>query len=457
MKLRRGLHCGLFVFSLALGCSSTVTGDAGLDAAVADAVDVTDAPPADSAPPDPETGPALDELPARLIDARCAQLARCGGDEGPLPELVLEACRRGGWQEVHIDRRFTLAHEAAREGAVRYDAEAARRCLALLASSCTPDTFYSPACRYDTLFVGEVPLGGACVGSQDCAGDAWCAGVHSWGGCTGVCTARSPRGAPCTLADGDESCTTAGVSGRVACVRGACSEAITENVAEGELCFATAGFTPGDPQRHRVCPMGTVCFGPTPLEQRCQAPRVVGEGERCASTATHLNVVCRAPLLCVHRDEDWIEGEAFGVCRADAAPLRPGDPCSSSRPFVACPPYTRCFPANDEVGNSDERCRYVASSRTEGAPCGAGPEISVGCVGDLVCVDGACQRATRRHEGEACRGPNSTAPCEAGLYCAGPAPACRRQLPAGSACEGPDECYGGACVDGRCASRWCAR
>ena len=182
------------------------------------------------------------------------------------------------------------------DGRIVYDAQNAQSCLDATAS-CSRDQQQPPACL-DT-FAGQVPVGGDCLNSFDCAGgvaciaDAVCPGTcTAWGGAGvacrssydcdrnlrclgGVCTATGSENAPCTS---DNDCNYAllclSVEGAGKCV----DPGAYLTGKAGEACGTFATGIPGAP----LCEIELVCVqdGPDATTGTC-AERVAA-GAACS-------------------------------------------------------------------------------------------------------------------------------------------------------------------------------
>jgi hypothetical protein len=165
-----------------------------------------------------------------LTNARCTYLARCG------LFTSLDSCVAStSPSQYNLGYRYTLA--AVDRGVATYDPVAAAACVSGIAEQeCVGLTPTSPA-ACSRIFVGTVPLGGACLGGE-CA----------------------PSGSEPTTCVPTVSC---------GCFVGACSA--VEVVAPGASCV-------GAPNLIRRCPEGTYC---KPSTSTCVA--AAGLGQVCES------------------------------------------------------------------------------------------------------------------------------------------------------------------------------
>jgi len=100
---------------------------------------------------------------------------------------------------------FTLVYEALgasiqrsiAAGNMSFDAAEGQRCIDALANgACNLD---APNSACDKVFVGNLPVGGACTQSDECAGGGYCNDTLA---CPGVCEGGLSAGTPCTDASG---------------------------------------------------------------------------------------------------------------------------------------------------------------------------------------------------------------------------------------------------------------
>lgn len=365
----------------------------------------------------PEVIPA--QLPATLTAAQyfayranveCAAMFSCAQPLAPaaLRPYVGDYARcvtRADLLPDAVTRRRTAELLAA--GRLRFDADAARRCLdGLRASVCAEPA----AC--EAVFVGATPLGAPCIDRGECAGDAWCAyrdrdGRYS---CPGRCTARLPVGEQCF---GDnEACSTAGASGRVQCTY--------------------------DPARSgQSSPFTCVDRGPL---------TVVPEGGECADRGDG-----SAPLrACAPGLDCGYVSNASGVVSACKPPAAAGDFCTRY-----CQPGALC-----EFDNSrfSQRCLPFVVRNVEGDRCVQGNSGAEACnvLLGLDCVAGRCQRVGTGAERSVCfTNRFGLSNCNLGLFCDPATMTCQRRRADGMPCRNDDECEVRNCestdTGGRCA------
>ncbi len=290
---------------------------------------------------------------------------------------------------------------AVAEGRVRFDLDAANRCLRSVRTICSPiwrDWFRSGACS--DVYVGTHGAGESCTVSQECAAGTRC--VFSREGC-GVCEARALRAL-------GEGCTDSIQCRQVPGAETLCLRA-NESSSESGVCTARTIEAPaaeGDRCGHAVTSPGHATWTP------CV------EGTWCSVFVHGGEATCRP-----YRSE----GEWCGD----------GDPCQAS---LLC------------VSN---RCTAVEYRRTEGATCDS---LRVFCssVDGLDCVEGRCARVDHGSLGASCALAGARLRCASGLVC-GIDNRCVRPGAVGDDCDADDQCASGICDRGRncCSDLRCGR
>ena len=359
------------------------------------------------------------------VNARCGSISRSS-------EASCEAALETSLE--HYPGPY-LPAEAIAAGRVRFDGDAARRCL---------DAIESVTCGFDGLealteacadvAVGLVAVGGTCFSPGECVEGAWCdQGELNPAGCEGTCVEYAATGDPCDL--------------------------------------------------YRPCSDADYCLHAT---ARC-TPRA-GLDEPCLR-----NEPCRVDLHCIgHRDaEEWETPptpEVAGTCRPRGAS---GDPCieyligtscqpdlycdeSGERPVCAhrkgtgeaCQDYDTCGDGLTCMGWKAEG-RETASGTAgkcapfldEGEPCDPSAMVP-GCPGRTLCNGGRCE-PIERSLGESC---SPFEWCRDLLYCDATTRTCVTKVAYGAECVPPaaDE-WGGAlgedpCYDSECdpATKTCS-
>jgi hypothetical protein len=289
-----------------------------------------------------------------------------------------------------VTRRHTATLLAA--GRVRFDADAARRCLeGLRASVCAEPA----AC--EAVFVGTTALGAPCFDREECAGDAYCAyrtleGAYN---CPGRCAARVALGESCF---GDnEACASTGAGTHVRCMF--------------------------DPARSgQRFPFACVDRGPL---------TVVPEGGECADRGDG-----SAPFrTCAPGLDCGYVSNASGVVSACIPPAAAGDLCTRY-----CQPGALCEFDNTRF---TQRCLPFVVRDTEGGRCVQGNSGAEACnvLLGLDCVAGRCQRVGTGAENSVCfTNRFGLSNCNAGLFCNPATMTCQRRLADGMPCRSDDEC-----------------
>ncbi|MCC6624293.1 MAG: hypothetical protein IT385_23780 [Deltaproteobacteria bacterium] len=369
-RLGSGLVVGLLALAIALGaCGDRATTGAG-------------------------RGPIpLGALRAELAATVCRVYATCpsltGNDNSRLRWIAsdLEACI-AYWTPERSERDLLSEPIAAAEaGLVRYDGALMRRCLDQVEATCRLGFF--KACE-DLAFDGLVPLGGACDGDNQCAGDAFC----ELGDTCGVCVASLPLGATCDY----KGCSQ--LDGPAECVEHVCVAHTTREVALGAPCD---WYEPpkGDPEP--VCPAGSACIDGDPDLGTPSACRPhVPVGQPCGP-----DDVCADLAFCLG-DRDPETGEVAGTCTTVALQDQVGAPCDETH---ACSVFAR-----------------------------------------LTCVDGRCASVGTGGAGTRCSVSDFhmwPSACLVGFACDPETRTCVRAEPA---CDGDDDCLAGErCLAGECS------
>lgn len=364
--------------------------------------------------------PTVDDFPAAIAGAECEALYRCTIASGQI--VVTQAGLRDA---PTCATRIAAMHAAdyaplvalVHAGRVRYDRDAARRCLDRIGGACTESGTYAedlfgahapPRERpCAEAFVGAVPLGGECSRTEECGADSYCAGRTD---CLGTCRARTPLGGACTDAI---ECQHAGLRGQAECygpgrsamrtcidrVRGSTTARLMEP------CGVVLNGTTGT---YVACGDGLGCDNETPrrctpavaADQPCntgQTDEICVAGSACYMTnltgSTCLEI---APVL-VHEVGGMCGGLLVGSCdpwdRLECAPgLRCalhgdgnlGSPCDIFHPrdVMGCNPGFHC----------DRATAVCVEMKPAGAPCES----------DDACLSGGCSTATHTCAPQAC-------------------------------------------------------
>jgi hypothetical protein len=335
--------------------------------------------------------------------AYCTRLFRCfEGNDDFMTERLLLKTAAGCEAELHkvnardAGRRDLQAQLAA--GALHYAADAAEKCLAELSACNGVNSFTRGSCR--EAYEGSAATGDACQRSEDCAGDAYCAGEGFH--CPGQCQPRKASGEPC--ADDDDCSYSSGV------VR--CDYAVTPSVCRTWQKGPNAG-------------LGEVCT------------------RKFSAATTFVN--CNDDLWC------GIDA-ALGADAADGrcvAPLKAGDACGDGDDV--------CL--GGLCDTTQGVCVQATLRSKAGETCDETSLTACDPILGLSCNDqGSCDGSGDGTEGSDCFGGDFQRGCGSGLFCAADNSAtkgtCQPWLPAGAACAQNSACESGEC-NTTCEARYC--
>jgi hypothetical protein len=248
---------------------------------------------------------------------------------------------------IRVSQDLKSLIAAIADGTVRYDAEAAARCIQHVSvAPCTFTGFHveSPC---NAIFTGQVPTGGACQVDGQCAGIA------------AMCRQNN------------SSCDTTS-----ACCPGTCTGGLTESALGG----------PCDDGMH-LCTFDAVC-----RNRVCATPQAV-EGGACTELDGCANaMVCNLDLM-----------TGMGTCKtpaaSDAACVRSENrPCADMRDYCnaasltcvrAAPVDATCVNGVPCVGYAQCVQNRCAEDLKLGESCSGPPGAQ--CAGTLVCSGGTCK------------------------------------------------------------------
>lgn len=305
-----------------------------------------------TADPGPSSVP-LDELPARLVDADCVELVRCG------LYATQDACR------AHIDRGGALYVAAIAAGRITYDGEAMAICLAAReARGCdlTSEELRRepPAC--DAALIGTIPVGGACGFAGECTSDR-CAippdGCPPAACCAGTCVAAPPEvgiGEPCGA---QGSCGADAVCGpTLTCV-----------------ALAAAGASCAQPWD---CAYGLDC-----VASLCGAPARIGDACLPDDRCSDLGATCKGGR-CVARAAVGGACDWFSQCQQDLECT--GGTCTPM-PALGQPCTGGCQDGYCNAANTCEAFAPDGGACTVGYQCASRNCAADGhCAAALVCI-----------------------------------------------------------------------
>lgn len=333
------------------------------------------------------TGMPLEQVPDALAAGLCESISTCFGSFADLIYRGVDCV-----DDVSSDIRdgsLPIWQADIAAGTVVYHGDKAQACAdAVAARGCGLRSERLPAVCDETL-EGQVPVGGACQGGVECAGQRYCAFTGDV--CPGVCTELEPAGAACAT---DDACQSG-----LACLL---------DPATGEGQCGTLGGE-GDPcASDDACESGSSCLGEDPpngVMGTCTSWTnrfTEAEGAACDPAEGQL---CSEGLSCVV--DDFMPGS--GVSFLCSQPFASGAACKVGFPN-ACPVDEYCD-ADLAGGMLEGTC---VKSPGEGEPCydsGAGGAVP---------------------------------PCAPGLAC-NPSGLCESTSDLGGDCSTDDFCHSGVC------------
>ncbi len=317
-------------------------------------------------------GVPLEDLAAEATDAICDVAESCYGRLADRVEGGA-TCRAnvGGGFENGVLPRWLAAVDA---GTMTYDPALGSACIAAQRElGCDVFISASPqACR--DMFTGTIAEGDACSVSEECVGDAYCAG-SACPDVPGTCTPRKASGEACTSAD---ECQLG-----LACENGVCR---APQSASGGTCGGSTGLG---------CPIDELCVAEDGEPGTCTPLTTVFDGaigEPCDLRAFDL---CSPELSCV---VTGVEGTTPVMeCETIASS---GGACNAGIPEV-CPAGEYCD-AQPLMGRFEGTCQPKPG---EGEAC-AQTASGLACAQGLSCIGGTCARLE-----------DNGGPCETGENC----------------------------------------
>lgn len=340
-----------------------------------------------------EAGEAIEALVALQVEHACREAwtcpARSYGDTPFLSRHDAEAdCVEDNLLADFLRARYTRHRQAVAEGRMRYDGEAAARCVersraAFDETLCELPPLQDTSCG--EIFIGLAGPEQPCVDDEECQGQMECVDASTGEPCTGRC--RSCDGVACAE---DEHCDRRGDTPRCvadlevgdACVdddqcgdsqRFACNLALGSE-DQGE-CVEIGASGEGEAcSEDEHCARGLACDGMT-----CVTARLAGEDDLCALTSPVVGI-CGPGAVCGPGEEDGTR------CQA---PLPEGAACTS---LLQCEHGLQC----EREDPRDPRTGTCRPLRPDGSPCSLPFECEGGqCVtlgpGQSVCLTGlAC-------------------------------------------------------------------
>lgn len=297
---------------------------------------------------------ALDDFGAAQAEAQCSHLVSCG-------QLRSTAECARAFRTFPTSPHDSL-HEAVAQGKVRYDGDAARRCVDAIAGD-TCDDKGSFLRRPDACWAavrGTVGNGGACAIDAECTSQRCAVQACGQACCPGTCLGDRAPGAGAT---GDRCMGPGDCHIGLYCAGGAC----TPQLALGARCSSPDS-----------CGDGLVCLDVcTPLP---------GIGEPCDGICRDIGATCSGGT-CIklglsgdscdpdHECSGYYGCDATSRCSLDAG-LPPGAPCQA-RELCAGPAGACMVPPGSSTGT----CKQIV---VEGEPCDE----------NRLCASGTCNPAS---------------------------------------------------------------
>lgn len=308
-------------------------------------------------------GIPFSEMPADMAKALCVWVEGCwtGGGLG-----LRDQCLARSTPNFVEGRGPALAAGIA-DGRIEYYAQSASDCLEAL-SACGKDQQF-PAICIESTFKGQVALGGGCLHSFDCAGDATCVAGAT---CPGTCVAWAAAGAACgNELDCDRN---------LRCLGGVC----TVTVGENEPCT-----------NDNNCNYDLLCLRVDGAGKCVDVGDYLTgtEGEACGTFAAGIPdaPLCEIELVCAQDSA----GSNTGTC---AARVGAGDVCSLA--FLSqCPQAYSCTatPGECDALPTSGACADLygepicdAGYACLGGECAAQEENGSDCTSNAQCESGSC-------------------------------------------------------------------
>lgn len=144
----------------------------------------------------------ISQINARYASAFCSYYARCPlvGGAKLVGILAGHPGTAGSCEDLVGDSdpaNFAAIEAAVVAGTIRYDGDAAERCLSALGGQCIPfDALFAVEASCRSVYAGAVSDGGTCTLDDQCMGSARCAKLG--GSCSGTCVATLGVGAACS-------------------------------------------------------------------------------------------------------------------------------------------------------------------------------------------------------------------------------------------------------------------
>ncbi len=276
-----------------------------------------------------------------FIETACTGMVECRS----FPDI--ETCR----ETLPIEIQQVLA--AVEAGLVTYHSDRTQECLDALRGAVTCEVLDAGFLgndvpeHCDPVFTGEVEIGGSCIDSVECAGNAYCETESCPDACcAGVCVEDDPP--PVRAEIGEDCGELTRCVDEAYCPTDGQTPVCTERVAVGQEC-----------QDFDSCVAGSFCdFDFQTLTGTC-IDSLPGEGEACDPES----------FLACNRGDNYCH-PIDAVCTAGVVP---GGTCDEA---TRCVEYAYCMEGT------------CLMRPLEGESCQLGTDID--CLGDLDCVEGVC-------------------------------------------------------------------
>lgn len=341
----------------------------------------------------------IDQITARYATAICSHFASCPaqGESAFVGVLARHPGSVATCESLFAGDgggNLDALEAAVVSGTVRYDGDAAERCLDAISGQCAPfDVIVATDANCLSVFQGTVAAGGACTLDEQCSGASHCE-LPPGGSCAGTCVASVGVGAACSS-----------------------SKDCADDLGGGMSCTTT----PLNPSSH------------------CVLTRVsgAGPGAPCgnldADGDERSSVYCTGGAFC-----KLSAGVQIGTC---ALPIAVGAACD--RDFDVCAADATCAGTPGAT-----TCRAITVVNQANAGCNDAALVMCNQLSRLICESSVCVSIGDGTLGADCR-TDINSDCNSGFYCED-APSsslgtCQTKIANGSPCDQSRGCVSGYC------------